>query len=565
MNKSLISILMLACLFTAVSSMAAPSSLKVYVVEDDKPLVNVRVEAGGQRQRTGPEGAAVFDLNPGKYLVEGPGVKAEAWVFKDVQSVAVLQAADIKVKADKDSLGEYPYEGGTYKLGISYETPLSREVKLAPAGVPADWTVEIAPEVVKPDTKAQVVITVPEASRSGSECVQFLAYAGKQVLAATAPVKLNRGWKNKPKASGASGLEKSYPLTFAVQTTRTQGQGGAVIDTDLDVRFNGNLTSRLSGSALVRLTHAWAPEDSVSFVDFRTASLTYMLPLVNVTLGRIDLAPIVHSGEYFGSYLTLGQRRFDGVFALLPFSLFGTAGIDAQGFRLPPAAVSAGYFPNFFSFWPDQLSYDNGYFFADLKWPFLVYDHPLMITLIYSATTDYAYLKYSPLSGDPAAAINVNYTYSRNYSVYSEFAVCNVTEIKDTTALMVGASAKNLNAYTYGFIDEITMEYQVPLVSNSGNPLTGANPWHPSESEDQKGAWYVRAKASLEGLDLTLAATNSVGDFTFARPDRSAFQPNQEFTLNDNRTANEVADLGKTLISGSYNAIAFLITLGARF
>lgn len=554
-----------ASLFYATSLLAASSSLKVYVVEDAKPLVNVRVEAGGQRQRTDQEGAAVFALNPGKYALEGPGVKAEAWVFKDIQSVAVLQAADIKVRADKDSLGEYPYEGGTYKLGISYETPLAREIQLMPAGAPGDWTVEITPEVIKPDTKAQVVITVPEASRGGSECVQFLAYSGKQVLAATAPVKLSRGWKNKPKVSEALGQEKSYPLTFAVQTTRTQGQGGTLIDTNLDVRFNGNLTSRLSGSAMVRLTHAWEPTDTVSFVDFRTASLTYMLPLLNVTLGRIDLAPIIHSGEFFGSYLTLGQRRFDGVFALLPFSLFGTAGIDAQGFRLPPAAISAGYFPNFFSFWPDQLNYNNGYFFTDLKWPFLVYDHPLMITLIYSFTTDYAYLKYSPLSGDPAAAININYTYSRNYSVYSEFAVCNVTEIKDTTALMVGAAARNLSAYTYGFIDEITMEYQVPLASSTNNPLAGANPWHPSESEAQQGAWYVRAKTSLEGLDLTLAATNSVGDFTFARPDRNAFQPNQEFTLNDNRTANEVADLGKTLISGSYNAIAFLITIGARF
>lgn len=553
-------------ILTTTSSHAATSSLKVFVVENDKPLTDVRVEAGGQRQRTDNEGVAVLTLNPGKYTVEGPKGKIEAWVFRDVQTITVLQAADVKLKADKDNLGEYPYEGGTFEVNITYETPKSFEAKLIPSGIPKDWNVSISPETIKPDTKAKVTITIPGASRSGSDSIQFLAYLGDQVLAATTvPIKLNRGWKNKPKVVDGAAVESSLPLTFGIQTTRSKDRNNVQLDTDFDLKFNANLTSRLSGAAFLRLTHSWEPQDSVSYLDFRMANLTYMLPLINVTLGRIDLSPIIHSGEFFGSYLTLGQRRFDGIFALLPFSLFGTAGIDAQGFRLPPAAISAGYFPNFFSFYPEQKRVNNGYFYADLKWPFLVFDNPLMTTLIYSFTTDYAYLKYSPLSGDPAVSLNLNYTYSQNYSVYSEFAICNVTEIKDTTALMVGAAAKNLNAFTLGFLDEFSMEYQIPLITSLNNPLVGANPMHPEESEAQQGAWYVRTRTKVEGLEITFAATNSVGDFTFARPAENAFQPYQNFMLDDKRTANEVADLGKTLISDSYNTIAFLLTIGARF
>lgn len=556
----------LAILFLPLTAHAAPSSLKVHVVDNNKPLSDVRVTIGNLRQRTDASGTVVFQLNPGKYTVEGPKGKTDAWVFRDLQTIAVLQDAEIKLKADRDNLGEFPYEGGTYELTLTYETPTNMAIKIDPSGIPADWKVTVAPETIRPDTQAKVSITIPEASRGGSECIQFLGTSGSQVVAATAlPIKLTRGWKNKPKSMDKSVPELNWPLTFNIQSTRVSDKDGVGLDTDFDVKFASNLTSRLSGTALIRLTHAWEPRDTLNHLDFRLANLTYMLPLVNITLGRIDLSPIIQSGEYFGSYLTLGQRRFDGVFALMPISLFGTAGVDAQGFKLPPVALSAGYFPNFFSFVTDDLSYDNGFLFAELKWPLLLFDNPLMITLNYAFATDYAYLKYSPLSGDPAASLNLNYTYSQNYGIYSEFAVCNVTEVRNTTALMVGAAARNLGAFSYGILDEVTLEYQIPLISSTDNPFVGGNRYFPDEAQAQQGAWYLRARSRLEGLELTAAVTNSVGDFTLARPAENAFEPYRVFVLNDRRTANEVADLGKTLISSAYDKLAFLLTIGARF
>jgi len=560
MNRYLLMLAMLILPMTA----AAASSLKVIAMDGAVPMADVRVQVDNLRIRTSPAGEAIFDLKPGKYEVEGPQGKTTAWVFGDAQTLAVLQSHDLKLIPDKVNLGAFSYEGGNFEVAVNYETPLGMPLELQCSGLPSTWACSIEPKILKPDSKAKLIIAVPEGSKEGCYGIQIVGVSGGRIVAATNPLRLSRGWKNKPQTLGTE-PETVLPISYNIQTTRKYDRNGTMLDTDLDLIINSNLTPQLSGLAQVRFTHEWNPKDTADSIDVRLANLTYMTGIVNLTAGRLDLASIVQSGEYFGSYLTLGQRRFDGIFAFLPFTLLGTAGVDAEGFKLPPAALSTAYFPNFFSFYPDAKQYDNGFFFAELKLPVLIFDNPLMVSANYAFATNYGYFKYSPLSGDPALSLNVDYTYSQNYKVYSEFAVGNINAIPDTTALMVGAKAKSLNSFTLGLIDEVAVEYQIPLISSANNPFVGGNLWHPDKAQTQKGAWYARAANHFGGLIFTLAATNSVGDFTLFRPSEDAFEPRRVFVLNDKRSANEVADLGKTLFSPSYDTISFLFTVGARF
>lgn len=542
---------------------AFAESLKVIVVDKINPAGNVRVEINDQKLRTDDKGEAVFQLKPGGYQVIGPSVKADVVVFTNQVPISVLQSGDLKLKADKQDLGGFNYEGKSIVITISYETPLNYDIELSYIGAPKDWKIELEKKTVQPDQKVKVNITVPEGSKEGTDILQFIGSYKGQVVCASQAIRLSRDWKEKPRS--AEGDEAAQmPISIGIQSSRIYGVETAV-DTELDIIYQGNISSRLSGQAQLRYTHVWASQDAVNNLDFRLANVTYLTGIVNLTLGRFDLGSLVQPGEYFGSYLTLGQRRFDGFYAFLPFTLLGTAGVDAQGFRLPPAALSAAYFPNFFSFNPDSKNQDNGYFFSEFKMPLKVFDYPLLISLNYSFTTNWPYFKYSPLSGDPGASLSLEYTYTRNYKVYAEFAAGNLTAIQDTTALMTGTRASGLGGYTLGIIEEACIEYQIPLMKSDVNTFTGANSFHPEEAQYQQGAWYVKLKNKFDFLNIVVAATNSVGDFTFARPAANAFTPYQAFNLNDLRSANEVRDLGKTLLSSAYSHIAFIVSVGATF
>lgn len=543
----------------------ADSTLKVITVDKTTPLKNIRIECGNQRVRTDENGEFTFILNPGKYTVEGPDSKVEGWVFKDAETVAVLQVADLKLNINQYDLGRYPYEGKTYSLDVSYETPFNYEAKLTAINVPKDWKVEYDKESVRPDSKCRVSVIIPQDSTAETETMQFLAQYKDQVIAATPPLKVLRGWKHKPQDVSKDIVKEMLPIQIDLQTTRKFDKEGTTLDTDVDLNMKNNIGRKLIGQANVRFTHEWAPQDNADSIDFRLANLTYVTGIFNLTLGRFDLAPLIRPGEFFGSYLTMGQRRFDGVFFFLPVTIYGSAGVDAQGFSLPPAAISVTYFPNYFSMYPEIKDYENGYILSELKLPIMLFDNPLMIAINHATTTTYSYLWYSPLSGDQALSASWEYTYSRNYRIYGEFAIANVSAVSDTTALMTGASAKNLRNYTYGILDEIAVEYQIPLISSESNPFAGGNTFVPDESEKQQGAWYVRLKSSYDYLEFAFAITNSVGDFTFARPANSALDPNRNFNLNDLRSANEVENLGKTLLSASYNDISFLFSIKARF
>lgn len=544
---------------------AADSSITVYAVEEVNPLKNIRIEVNNKKVRTNNDGTVTFNFNEGKYQFKGPNNKVDGWVVNDAETIAVLQEANLLLKVNREDFGRYPYEGKTYTAEVIYSTPYNYNVELDVIGVPSSFDVTISPKSIKPDTKSKIMIGVPKESKDETNNLQIVAKHKGQIVAATRPYRIEKGWKHNPNVVNKASLKKILPLSIELQTSRKQDKSGTSFVSDIDLILDSNVTPRLNGNANLRFSHDWSPKDNIDNIDLRTANISYLTGIFNVTLGRLDIAPIIQPGEYFGSYLTLGQRRFDGIFFLMPIQLFGSAGVDAQGFEFPPVTIMAGYFPNFFSFYPDNKEYDNGYMFSELKLPINILNYPLIVAINYAITTDYAYIKDSPLSGDPALSASYEYTYSKNYSVYGEFAIGNINAIEHTTALMTGASAKNLNAFTWGIIDEIAVEYQIPLISSTDNPFTGGNLFFPDQGEQQQGAWYARVKSTYDNLEFTFAITNSVGDFTFARVSDTAFDPNSNINLNDLRSANEVEELGKTLLSAAYDQLSYLISVKARF
>lgn len=295
-------------------------------------------------------------------------------------------------------------------------------------------------------------------------------------------------------------------------------------------------------------------------IDVRSAKIIYAKPFLTFSAGRMEIWDTLTPMNFFGNYSLMGIRRVDGLQLTVPISLsFGV--VDYDKWVAPPTALSFFYVPSILS--AQYATYDTtqSLFLGQLRITSKIAEIPF--TLRYNIGQSAAqYFFYSSLSKSLFMDGALNLTIDKDYDVYGEFGVQNMSIFNETDAFSFGIKAKDL--YTLGPLsfDEVTLEMQVPLANSINNPFIGGNSFDTTLATIPQNSFMAHVKARWEAIYLNFYITNTPGDYTFARINNtnSALSLSQPFGL-----GNEVEGLGLPLVSPSYNNFSYIFTIGVEF
>lgn len=238
--------------------------------------------------------------------------------------------------------------------------------------------------------------------------------------------------------------------------------------------------------------------------------------------GRRDVGDFLSPGEYFGSYLTMGERTVDMVSATLPFRLFADVPDADASVTAPYNAFSVIYIPNLLSAAKTDLDGQEGVVLAQLRVRFGVAGSSSDLTLNASRGLQ-DYFQYSSLS--LGGGLDASYAFTYKFAqVWAEYAAQDISFWGSTQVATAGLRL-DIRKFTFGLLDSLDGEYQLPLSDDPSNPFTGGYPQDPSQVQTPQGVWFVHLIHKTSARQPTqparffygVALTNSMGDYTLAR------------------------------------------------
>jgi hypothetical protein len=256
--------------------------------------------------------------------------------------------------------------------------------------------------------------------------------------------------------------------------------------------------------------HAFATSASDNGVAFflDRAEASWHGPWLTLAGGRREVGAYLSPSEYFGSYLTMGERTVDMASATLPFRIFADVPDADASVTAPYNAFSLVYVPNLLSAAKTTLNGYEGIVLGQLRVKFGVGGSSSDLILNYSRGLQETFL-YSSLS--EAGGLDGSYAFSYKFArLWGEYAIQDVAYPKSTSVQCVGLSLR-IAAVTLGLFDSLEAELQLPLGDDPDNPFTGGDPQNPALAVDPQRAWFIHL------VHYGLALTNSVGDYTLAR------------------------------------------------
>ncbi|HTB22610.1 MAG TPA: hypothetical protein VK914_07890 [bacterium] len=238
--------------------------------------------------------------------------------------------------------------------------------------------------------------------------------------------------------------------------------------------------------------------------------------------GRRDVGDFLSPGEYFGSYLTMGERTADMVSATLPFRLFADVPDADASVTAPYNAVSVVYIPNLLSAAKTDLDGQEGVVLGQLRVRFGVAGSSSDLTLNVSRGLQ-DYFQYSSVS--EGGGLDASYAFTYKFAqVWGEYAVQDMS-FWDSTQVATAGVRLDIHKITFGLLDSLDGEYQQPLSDDPDNPFTGGYPQDPTQAQTPQGVWFVHLVHKTNARQPTqparffygVALTNSMGDYTLAR------------------------------------------------
>jgi hypothetical protein len=237
--------------------------------------------------------------------------------------------------------------------------------------------------------------------------------------------------------------------------------------------------------------HAFAPsssDDAVGlYLDLAEAS--WHGSWLTLAGGRREVGAFLSPSDYFGSYLTMGERTVDMVSATLPFRLLADVpDADAQ-VTAPYNALSIIYIPDLLSAAKTTLNGQEGIILAQLRVKFGVASTSSDLILNASRGLE-DYFQYSTLS--LGGGLDGSYAFTYKFAqLFGEYAIQNLDYAGSTQVVCAGLRL-NIKSVTYGLFDKLDWEYQVPLSDDVNNPFTGGYPQDPELGETPQNTWFVQ-------------------------------------------------------------------------
>jgi len=369
-------------------------------------------------------------------------------------------------------------------------------------------------------------------------------------------------------AAGAAALTGTAVVSqnYLVGYEWLQGATGSYYGPYADLIFKQKLYQDFTAELNARVSKGASSDDS-AFLGLETASVSYVGPWVTFSGGRRDVGTFLSPGTFFGSYSTMGERQLDSAMVTLPFRFFAEIpDADAQ-VTAPYNALSVFYTPNLFE--ADQTTYagDQGMVIGQLRVKFDFDKISFDVIANYGQGTG-DYFQYGTVNPSGTAEGSIALKYGI-YSIWADYAVQSMAFFQ-STQVAAGGVGFNVKKWTFGLLDTLTGEVQMPLgIGDPNNPFTGGDPQaEGSDGVTPELAWFgqVRkefgAKSPNEPMRFFygVAATNSVGDYTLARISQGALSVpvGQGFGLGPKVE-------GLALRSSSYNTAAGIVYAGYEF
>lgn len=316
----------------------------------------------------------------------------------------------------------------------------------------------------------------------------------------------------------------------------------------------------VTAKGIVRFMKPLSGSDGISAFELREANISLSEPWMEARLGRMDLSDLVSTTHFFGRYPLMGERRLDGIKFYLPFKFF--FGVeDYKSVSSPPTSLSFFYFPTLMDSLNSRIDGSQSFFLGQARMKINLGD--LRTVLLFNlGSSSSEYFAFSSLSGNLTYSICGEVNYAKDYSVYFEYGVQNASRSGDTNAFAFGARAEHIFTWEFFSIDQMTIEAQVPLGSNPGNPFTGGNGINPSLATTPQLVWYGKLRCRIRSVFIDFNITNSQNDFTLARLNSANI--NTPIPLPVGR-GNETDGSEIPLAAKGYEARAFSVDVGVSF
>lgn len=250
--------------------------------------------------------------------------------------------------------------------------------------------------------------------------------------------------------------------------------------------------------------------------------MAYVGPWFTLVGGRRDLGDFLSPGTFFGAYATMGERQLDSASVTLPFRFFADIPDADARVSAPYNAISFLYVPNLFE--ADQTQFDGrqGLLLGQLRVKFRIKKSFSDIFLNYAIGLDDYFVNSSV---DEAGTVEASYAFQEGIvGCFATYAMQDIIQGAGTSVAAAGASV-DIRKWSFGLLDTLEVEGQLPLAEDPANPFTGGNPQNLDLAELPEPCWFAEVRntvgdsASRAAMQLFYggAITNSVGDYTFAR------------------------------------------------
>jgi hypothetical protein len=354
----------------------------------------------------------------------------------------------------------------------------------------------------------------------------------------------------------------SRNLYFDIYSAYESSASGSNLFSVADLYANRKLDENSTTADLqIRLSKNLSSSDSTNEVDLRIAKITYVEPWLQVSVGRMDIFPILTPMTFFGAYPDMGVHRVDGAMGVIPINFeFGNK--SDSSYSSLPTALTFFYTPSLLEASDVVLDTQQAFLLtqARAKIDFFGVESLWSVNLAWTSTD---YFEYSSLNGGLALSATGDVIIDKEFSLYGEFGDQNTSLFSSTNVLGLGTKVQKIGTWGDLSLDSLSFELQLPLENDPNNIFSGGNPFNPSlATSPTTASWYGEMKTRLRVLTVTFAITNNMDDFTLNRITSANSGYVSNFPVGPGR---ELEKSQITLLAASYNQPAFLISVSADF
>jgi hypothetical protein len=335
-----------------------------------------------------------------------------------------------------------------------------------------------------------------------------------------------------------------YPtIKVNLKTTYQQDGAGTVFDNKLGIKLSQTLAGDWRADAYIEISKAINNGSDGVNLNLYEAKFEYVGTFFRVLFGRANLSGTISTLQYFGPYITSGQRYLDVIGFSLPIYL--KAGVpEIEEIELPPIAISAYYLPAMLS--KDYTTYfdrKEEYIIGQLRLNMSVANTPIVFTANLGKSS-YSILYYSVLSGNLAWDASLSVDLAQHVKVVGAFGQMNVAT-GETAVAAAGLEVHDMKQWTFNLLDSLLFESQF---SFSKEEIATFDPapfsWFAVLKNNIARFRYFIAVGSVKN-DFTLAAAKSIDPgMTAPFGDGNIYAPETLILRNDGLHTSIVAGVG---------------------